>query len=55
MLEQRNSINLEANRAYAIRIVQGNNFGPGDLKVEFEGPGVPRTTNGRGYYYRPNF
>jgi len=42
---------LTAGTYYPVRIVTGNNGGPGSVTFSFSGPGITTRTNGTGYFF----
>jgi hypothetical protein len=44
-------ITLDTNQYYPIKILYGEIGGGYDIKVTFQGPGVPSTTDGTGFYF----
>jgi len=49
--ERSGVINLKADTYYPIKIRFGNNRGPGVLSVYFSHENIPKTSNGRGFFY----
>lgn len=49
--ERSGSINLNAGQYYPIRVMFGENEGGDVMTVAFSGPGIPKRTDGTGYYF----